>query len=135
MTTYTNDQALRDVNVDGYRLETWDTYKCDRQGKARLGYRLTAVDGTVVFEGTDFCCSPTVAIDSDAALRAILGFLTLRPGDTDSEYFDNYSAEQMAFADGAAEELQMWADDDGPDFVSWPSAAVDERAHYLCECS
>lgn len=51
-----------------------------------------------IFQGADFQPSPMHAADSDAALLALLGFLTLRPGDTDSECFDKYTPAQMAWA-------------------------------------
>ena len=36
-----------------------------------------------------------------------MGFLTLRPGDTDPEYFENYTQEQKEFADQHAEALAV----------------------------
>jgi hypothetical protein len=45
------------------------------------------------------------AIDSDKAVGSLMGFLTLRPGDTDSEYFESYTPEQMHFAETHAEAL------------------------------
>ena len=74
----------------GFRLELHDTYCTDALGKCRLAYELYHRD-QLVFEGDDFCCSPLHAIDSDESVAALLGFLSLRPGDTDSEYFDGYT--------------------------------------------
>lgn len=99
---------LRDVNIDGYRLRTWDTGACDRLGKSRLAYQFDAPGGKLLFEGEAFYASPVHAIDSDECLRALLSFLTLRPGDTDREYFDSYTPEQMDFAQGPAEQLSLW---------------------------
>jgi len=48
-----------------------------------------------LFEGADFAGSPMVADDSDACLATLLTFLTLRPGDTDRDYFDDYTPEQL----------------------------------------
>jgi hypothetical protein len=113
-----DDRNIRDVDLDGYRLRTWDTYTSDRWGKSILGYALYAPgERKPLFIGEDFDCSPQHTIDSDECLRALLGFLTLRPGDTDAEYFEEYTAEQRAFAEGDAEDLQQWAEDDGPAFV------------------
>jgi hypothetical protein len=53
-------------------------------------------------------------IDSDESVRALLSFLTLRPGDTDAEYFENYTQEQLDFANEHAEMLSMYAIDDEP---------------------
>ena len=73
--------------------------------RARIGYELCAPNGIAVFRGVDFGPSPCHADDADETLRALLGFLTLRPGDTDREYFAAYTAEQLAFANGSECEL------------------------------
>lgn len=110
-----DDRILRNVNVGttGYRLLLWDTYRADRLNKSILGYAFYAPrsDGPL-FSGEDFHCSPCYAVDSDKTLRSLLCFLTLKPGDTDPDYFDEYTAEQMAFAQGEAEEIGFWALDD-----------------------
>ncbi len=86
-------------------------------GKDPLGYRLTMTlpvhragrkDGketSVLFEGEDFGNSPMHAIDSDATVGSLMGFLTLRPGDTDADYFDAYTPEQLAYCAHHAEAL------------------------------
>jgi hypothetical protein len=58
-----------------------------------------------VFEGADFGCSPLHAIDSDRTIVGLMSFLTLRPGDTDREYFDAYTPEQLAYCSAHAEAL------------------------------
>jgi len=115
---------LRDVNVDGYRLTLWDTYHTNNMGKYVLRYEFVNPEGGVLFSGRDFAASPMHAIDSDEVLRALLGFLTLQPGDTDAEYFEGYTPEQRDFAETSAEELSIWAvepDEDfpAPEFVNW----------------
>ena len=118
---YTADQLLRTCRFSPYRkgmgptfrLQTWDTYQT-RGGKSMLGYRLTMILQTatmpapgfyVLFEGEDFGCSPMHAIDSDAAIEGIMSFLTLRPGDTDSEYFAEYTPAQLDYCSQHAEAL------------------------------
>ncbi len=100
---------LRSVALDGYRLDLWDTDRSRSDGKSLLGYRLSKGEGDTVFEGEDFGCSPLHAVDSDETVRALLGFLTLRPGDTDREYFAGYSARQWAFVESDAESLSLYA--------------------------
>ena len=81
--------------------------------RVALGYRLNQVDGNrrwTLFEGEDFGCSPLHAIDSDETIAALLGFLTLRPGDTDSEYFADYTPRQLEFCDQHAEALAWEAE-------------------------
>ena len=108
------DSHLRTIRIEGYTLTTWDTYREDR-GKTILRYRFIDPHGITLFEGEDFACSPLHAIDSDECWRGLLGFLTLRPGDTDDEYFEEYTAEQMAFAEGGdAEMLSVYVDEIPP---------------------
>lgn len=108
--------ALRHVRIDGFELITSDTGRCDRRGQSFIAYQLLSPEGLAIFDGSDFAGSPLHADDSDQTLRALLGFLTLRLGDTDCEYFDDYTPEQIAFRNGPAELLSLWALDDGPEF-------------------
>lgn len=91
----------------GYLLLVWDTHQLI-YNKNRLGYRLHHPDGHVLFEAEDYGCAPGDAIDSDASLRGLLCFLTLKPGDTDDEYFAHYSEEQLRWAQDEAEALFPW---------------------------
>lgn len=100
-----------------FTLVMWDTHKLDGSGymaKTRLGYTLVSSETGVVFRGEDFGASPMHAIDSEECARALLGFLSLRPGDTDAEYFENYTPEQMEFAQAHGETLSLYAMDDEP---------------------
>ena len=60
---------------------------------------------TTIFEGEDFGCSPLHASDSDDTIAAIMSFLTMRPGDTDAEFFERYSTAQHEFCEQHAEAL------------------------------
>lgn len=89
-------------------LTTWGTFRTDRYGKCILAYRLSmGPPDVVLFEGEDYACSPMHAIDSDECARSLMTFLTLRPGDTDREYFENYTPEQLAYCSEHAEALSM----------------------------
>lgn len=87
-----------------FRLRLWDLFRSDSDGKACVKYELSA-GPIVIFSGDDFHCSPMHAIDSDACVESIMGFLTLRPGDTDADYFANYSELQKTFCAQHAEAL------------------------------
>lgn len=65
---------------------------------------------TVLFEGEDFGCSPCHAVDSDATVEGIMSFLTLRPGDTDAEYFESYTQAQLNYCAEHAEALRSEVD-------------------------
>jgi hypothetical protein len=100
-----------------FKLTTWDTGRTGFGGKYLIGYRLSIGEKrhqnvlgnpavwTVLFEGEDFGCSPMHAIDSDEACAGIMAFLTLRPGDTDAEYFESYTPEQLEYCSQHAEAL------------------------------
>ena len=110
-------ETLRRVRLEALRdrpfiLEVSATNRTDWRGQTVLGYELTDRDGETVFEGEDFAGSPMHADDSDDTLRALLGFLTLRPGDTDSEYFEAYTERQKRFCDEDAESLALYADEE-----------------------
>ncbi len=91
-------QFIRSVKVEGYTLNVYPLNKTDHLGKEMMGYEFLNKNGDILFAGEDFACSPMHSIDSDECLKGILGFLTLRPGDTDKEYFSEYTEEQMDFA-------------------------------------
>lgn len=101
-----------DPAMPRFRLIVWDTGLADRYGKHKLAYELSMHQGrkTVLFKGQDFCVSPLEAIDSDTTMRTIMDFLTQRPGDTENEYFANYTPEQLAFCARHAEVLnyEVW---------------------------
>ena len=76
----------------------------DGDGRIRWRYKLAA-GNAVIFSGEDLS-SPS-GTNEDQAARAALGFLTLRPGDTDAGYFGSYSPAQQAWRDAHAEDLSM----------------------------
>lgn len=98
---------IRYVSFDGYTLKLYDTNKL-MGNKSKLAYEMFAEDGELLFSGEDLGCSPMHATDSDESIRALLGFLTLKPGDTDADYFKDYTPRQMEFAENEAENLFMW---------------------------
>src|SRR3990167_5198674 len=117
MATLKGKDILRRVRITPYRkgqgptfaLTTWDTGRTI-DNKSLLGYRLTMRAGDlkgskIIFEGEDFGCSPMHGIDSDEAVESIMCFLTIQPGDTDPEYFANYTPAQLEYCGQHAEAL------------------------------
>lgn len=91
-----------------FTLQITDDHGWDDAGRIRLGYVLKMHDAgktTVLFRGADVCAH--VASDSDAAVAAVMTFLTLKPGDTDADYFAAYTDEQHAFCSAHAESLSL----------------------------
>lgn len=90
-----------------FTLTTWDTGRTMPLGHSVIGYRLSCA-GVTVFSGEDFGCAGHVPIDSDKCLASLMSFLTLRPGDTDYDYFAGYSREQLEFAQSFGEEMAIY---------------------------
>ena len=94
-----------------FSLIMWDTDKTYQCGKSVLGYQLNmhTVPGigpcVRLFDGEDFHNTPGHAMDSNHALVELMGFLTLRPGDTDTEFFANYTPAQLDYCNQHAEAL------------------------------
>jgi hypothetical protein len=105
MDTHNFDHVRTWGNGD-YRLELYDTCQTDRYGKSVLAYQFFH-NGTLIFEGADFHASPLHAIDGDQTVAGLLHFLSLQPGDTDPDYFDDYTPEQLAFARQEGESLYL----------------------------
>ena len=109
-------ELIRTVRLRPYRrgigptftLRVFDTGRRIARGTSDLAYELRQHDGKatcVLFAGDGFSSSPMYADDSDKTIAALLGFLTLRPGDTDAEYFEKYTHEQMEYCTQHAETL------------------------------
>ena len=62
-----------------------------------------------IFQGADYKPSPLHVWHSDLSVAGLLSFLSLQPGDTDDEYFESYTADQLAWAKRRGEELSMCA--------------------------
>ena len=93
-----------------FMLDMWDTGLSDYRGQPYIRYELTMRsegEPVVLFAGEDFSGSPMHSIDSDNTVEGLMGFLTLRPGDTDPEYFDGYTSDQIDFCNEHAEALEV----------------------------
>ncbi|HXJ62000.1 MAG TPA: hypothetical protein VNU68_35630 [Verrucomicrobiae bacterium] len=101
-------EKLRSWRSGRFQLDLFDTGRSDWRGQSLLAYSFR--DGSkVIFEGSDFAGSPLHADDSTATIAALLSFLSLRPGDTDRDYFERYSPEQLDWARANGEELSLLA--------------------------
>lgn len=97
---------LRSITIDGWRIRTYAGIGFDAfSNKERLGYEFGRVAEDPIFQGEDFYCSPLHDPYDDDTTRCLLGFLTLRPGDTDAEYFADYTEQQTDFAEQHAEHV------------------------------
>lgn len=100
-TIYNSSNRVGQTRIAGYSLTLYE-----RMSAFRASYDAILKRGRkVIGIWHDFAPSPMHAIDSRESWYAIWSFVTLRQGDTDSEYFDNYTAEMLAFRDGDAEHV------------------------------
>lgn len=102
------EEPMREWENSGFKLTMWGTDRQDTRGQTVIAYEFSH-EGKVVFSGEDFCGSPMNCDDSDETVAALLSFLALRPGDTDREYFEKYTEEQMEFAETHGEYLGILA--------------------------
>lgn len=91
-------------------LTTWDAGERwdGSQPRNYLAYELAMLESgkrVVLFAGDDIGLPPECCIDSDEAMENVASWLTLKPGDTDSEFFANYTSDQLAFCADHAETL------------------------------
>jgi hypothetical protein len=144
---FENAELVREVTFTPYAPGQGPAFKLELYsgdfgrfptGQERMGYRLTQIDAgpgcglglpcgpqcerrhmpLVLFEATDFGRAPGNTEDGNATVESIMSFLTLRPGDTDEDYFKDYTPEQLAFAEQHAETLQcevqaLYCDENG----------------------
>lgn len=82
------------------RRNSWGTDGVSYTLDMRAGGRTVRL-----FAGADFFPGAFVCPDSDDAIRSLMSFLTLRQGDTDEEYFANYTQDQIDFCSNHAEAL------------------------------
>jgi hypothetical protein len=94
---------------EGFKLELYATYQF-RNGREYLAYRFTH-NGTVIFEGDDYGPSPCYAVDADKNVAGLLVFLACKPGDTDDEYFESYTPEQLEWAEQHGEALYLYVEE------------------------
>lgn len=98
---------IRVFRQDGFTLQMWSTHRTDWRGQTVIGFKLWD-HGKLIFTGEDFSGSPMHADDSIATVAALLSFLSLKPGDTDDEYFAEYTPAQMEWVEsGRADDLSL----------------------------
>ena len=98
---------MKTYRYQGYTLTLKETDGRMSTGQIKVQYCLKDKTG-VIFEGEDFGASPMHDPESRASAESLLAFLTLCEGDTDAEYFDNYTPRQLTFRDNEAEALYFW---------------------------
>lgn len=94
------------IRDNKYSLKLSTDHKRDEDDRVRVSYTFHK-NNIVLFTGEDFHPSPLYEPICKQAAISLLGFLTLKEGDTDKEYFENYTPAQLGFSQSQdCEELQ-----------------------------
>ena len=116
-TDFTLNNLLDCWEQDEFVVELYYDGFDDKRNRRRLAYRLYD-GGKTIFEGTYFFPAPVRDRREFHEVMDLLGFLTIQPGDTDEEFFKDYTPEQLAWCKSArSEELRqiMYDFEDGRD--------------------
>jgi len=86
-------------------IRMYDTGRRDSRGMTRIEVEADRLDlnsgeRKVLFSGSDLYMSPGMGTcdDSDAMVKCAVSMVAMRPGDTDSDWFDNYSPDQLEWS-------------------------------------
>ena len=102
-----------DTRSGEYTVTLQETRRRATTGQIKTEYSLIDASGKVIFSGNDLGCSPMHTPESRENAIALLAFLTLKPGDTDEDYFKDYTPEQLAWCQGDdCEDLAMFTDEE-----------------------
>lgn len=100
-------------NFDGYTVTLKALNGRMKTGQIKVAYEFITPDGETLFQGNDLGASPMHEPESIDSAKALLSFLTLKPGDTDEEYFDSYAPRQMEWANSwECEQMQIYTMDE-----------------------
>jgi len=91
---------------DGFRVIMRPTGRYDRYGKTGTAYKFFH-EGNLIFRGEEYYPAPSTKWDSEASQLSLLSFFAMGYEDTDDEFFEEYTPEQIAWRDEFAEELSM----------------------------
>lgn len=96
---------MNNKSICGFEFLRFQVFNRDSDGRPNIIYKVKTPTG-VIFQGRDF--SPPANCFRDPTGKesrcGLLNFLTLKPGDTDSEYFDSYTPEQLEWANSSENE-------------------------------
>ena len=94
-------ELIREWHRDHYNVRLYDTFRNDSYNKWVIAWRFSDTQANVVFTSENGCelHTHTDPYYSPEAVYELLSFIALQPGDTDDEYFDNYTPEQLTWAE------------------------------------
>jgi hypothetical protein len=81
-----------------------------RTGHTRIDVEVRMGGKTIFPRGATYCAVPSgTTTDGTYAKELVLSLVALKPGDTDADYFADYTPEQLAFAEEYGEGLSCEA--------------------------
>lgn len=87
---------------------------------------------TILFQGNDFKPSPLHNIDDLESIVSLLGFLTVKPGDTDKEYFKDYTPQQFEWCKSQeCETISLLISDYEDSEPQYKDAAIEKLESYF----
>ena len=99
-------------NKYGVELKAGNPHNRRNDGGAftRLDYDYELyADGKLICKGDDFSPPGFRDVEYYVSVSDLLGFLTLRPGDTDDEFFARHSPEHLEWLDTIqADDVRIW---------------------------
>jgi hypothetical protein len=94
-------------------IRAWEASRYDADGRPRYpNSNHTRLDcelrynGQVIFAKGDTYCATPGCIDDDDAKELVTSLFCMKPGDTDSDYFESYTPEQLAWVEQHADALE-----------------------------
>ncbi len=87
-------------------VKAFDDVGWDEAGRCKLDIEVRH-GGKVIFPRGVLYCAGHFASDSIQAKELVLSTVAMKPGDTENDYFDGYSPEQLAWAKEHGESVAM----------------------------
>lgn len=89
-------------------MTAWESPEYSSTGHTRLDCELRQNGKTIFPRGATYCGTPGhMTIDGDDAKELVASLFAMKPGDTDSEYFESYTPDQLEWAEQNGEELDL----------------------------
>jgi hypothetical protein len=93
-------------------ITVWEGSYNHHSGRTRLDVEVRQNRKVIFPRGVLYCSpSPCHSVDGTDARELVSSLVAMKPGDTDQEYFSEYSPEQLAWAEANGEDLTLLSQD------------------------
>jgi len=125
---------------EGYRLEIYDTHNETSSHWTVAGVLYD--NGRKIFDKAPIDISKIYAVDEERVIPHVLSWFTLKPGDTDADYFNGYTKEQLEWCEGDRNDwlrclqvdLEEMLRHDRNDVPDWACEDAGQEDHEFTEC-